>query len=774
MVVPCWADALPAARRTVRSALTVLPDAAVVVLDVDGCWTPLGREQVVTAAQVDLPDRDLHLRSLAVGTSAVARAVVADVVASRPDEVVLALEPGVELLRAPDELLRSARDAGVAVVGRTATTADPAGTWPTEADVAAHGPLHPALLAVHRPASAFLATWRASWRTPEIPWLDTAASRAGARLVGGPAVLLGPWNLLPGHTLDEDATGLRVDGVAVAALDLTLRDPARPWLLAAGIDRPSRARLSDHPALAARCARGAADETADPPAEPAWRASRIGEVPVDDVARGLVREAVLTGEHLPDPVTEPDAVLAWLTGPTAPGVPGRYLRALRESRPDLCEVFPGVPGEHTGPFLDWARAHGRHETRYSQELVDAAVAATGPVPAPPPPDAPRPPGVNVVGYLGGDIGIGESARLVLEALRAAGVPTRAVPVERHLQSRRRPYAEATGPAHGTTVVCVNADLTPSIARTVPHLLAGGARVGMWYWEVEEFPPELGASAALLDEVWVATDFVRAAVAPHVAVPVRVVTPPLPQVRATSVSRAELGLPADRPVVLFVFDYLSTVGRKNPLGAIEAFRRAFAPDEGPVLVLKSINGDRRHAEAERVRLRAAAEPDVVLLEDYLDAPARDALVASCDLYLSLHRAEGLGLTMAEAMAYGRPVVATRYGGNMQFMTDENSFLVPFSRVPVGPEDAPYPPGSPWAEPDLDAAAVLLRVLVEDPEEAARRGARAARDIAELWSPAAVAPRWADAVAGVHRRPDPEPEQRRVDWRHQLRRLSGGRV
>ena len=776
VVVPAWAQAFAAATSTVRSVLDVLPDARVEVVDVDGAWVRVGDETLVTARDLGIDEHDLRRRAFAVGTAAVAVALVADAIAARPGTTVLALAPGVVLLREPLDLLAAARDAGVAVIARTTAPADADGTWPTEADVVAEGALHPAMLAVHDPDPAFLTTWRASWRAPHAPWLDAAASRVGARVVPAPGLLLGPWNLTSSTRVEHVDGPLRADGRPIDALDLTQLDHDRPWSLAPDVTLPPRARLSDHPALAAVCARVAAAGAALPAPSPLWDARTLGDgTPADDVVRGLVRDAVLAGDDVPDPVTQAGPTLEWLTSPPAPGEPGRYLRALRGGRPDLCDAFPGVPGEHTAPFLDWARTYGRNEVAYAQALVDAAVAAVGEPPAATPQTDARPEGVNVVGYLGGDIGIGEAARLVLDALRAAGVPTRAVPVEQHLQSRRRPYPQPTGPVYDTTVVCVNADLTPGIARTVPTLLSHGARVGMWYWEVEHFPPELGAAAALLDEVWVATDFVRAAVEPHVTVPVRVVTPPLPQARPVTVAREDLGLPADRPVALFVFDYLSTVERKNPIGVIEAFRRAFAPDEGPVLVLKSINGDRRPTQAERVRLRARAEPDVVLIEDYLDSAERDALVARCDVYVSLHRAEGLGLTMAEAMSYGKPVVATGYGGNLQFMTEENSFLVPFSRVPVGPGAAPYPAASPWAEPDLDAAARLLRAaLLDTPEEAARRGARAARDVAELWSPPAVAEAWRAAVAAARAPAEPSPAPRRpARWTPSMARRATGR-
>ena len=276
-------------------------------------------------------------------------------------------------------------------------------------------------------------------------------------------------------------------------------------------------------------------------------------------------------------------------------------------------------------------------------------------------------------------------------------------------------------------------MTPTVAAAVPSLLERSYRIGMWYWEVEDFPASQHEGFRHVDEVWVATDFVRRAIEPHSPVPVRTITPPLPQPRTVpGRTRADLGLP-ERPFFLFAFDYLSTVERKNPWGLVDAFEAAFTPGEGPLLVIKSINAGRRPDQAERLRLRVAGSSDVLLLEDYLDAEDRDALVALCDCYVSLHRSEGLGLTMAEAMALGKPVIATGYSGNLQFMTEANSFLVPWTptSIPTGCE--PYPPGGTWAEPDLEAAARLMRTVLEDSELAAARGRQGAEDLRTLHSP-----------------------------------------
>jgi glycosyltransferase involved in cell wall biosynthesis len=140
----------------------------------------------------------------------------------------------------------------------------------------------------------------------------------------------------------------------------------------------------------------------------------------------------------------------------------------------------------------------------------------------------------------------------------------------------------------------------------------------------------------------------------------------------------------------------------------------------VLVLKSINSGFYPNELEQLRATVAARPDVLLLDGPLEQARYHALVGAADAYVSLHRAEGLGLTMAEAMALGKPTIATAYSGNLEFMTEQNSYLVPSRPVEVPSGAGPYPAGAVWAEPDLDAAAACLRAVVDRPEEARAKG------------------------------------------------------
>src|SRR5262249_19551235 len=198
------------------------------------------------------------------------------------------------------------------------------------------------------------------------------------------------------------------------------------------------------------------------------------------------------------------------------------------------------------------------------------------------------------------------------------------------------------------------------------------------------------------------------------------------------NRARYSIPDHRPMFLFMFDYFSTIQRKNPGAVVDAFCEAFTDGEGPILVIKTINGDKTRSDRERLRFRIRGRSDIFFLEDYLDVDENDALIADAQCYVSLHRSEGFGLTLAESMLYGVPVIATAYSGNMDFLTTANSLLVDYSMVPVPEGAGPYPEGASWAEPDVHMAAAHMRRVYGEPEWARSLGARGHDDIVRLMS------------------------------------------
>jgi glycosyltransferase involved in cell wall biosynthesis len=190
-----------------------------------------------------------------------------------------------------------------------------------------------------------------------------------------------------------------------------------------------------------------------------------------------------------------------------------------------------------------------------------------------------------------------------------------------------------------------------------------------------------------------------------------------------------------------FDMASDINRKNPMGAVEAFQHAFPSDDQVSLMIKVHNthlDDSYPEHVDRLGEIASADRRILVMDEALSYADVLSLYNSCDVYVSLHRAEGLGLCLLEAMSLGKPVIATAWSGNMEFMTGDNSCLVRCSFVPVcGSTQAAYrqeniPPESRWAEPDVEQAARWMRRLAQDPELRRSIGTRAAADVGQRQS------------------------------------------
>jgi glycosyltransferase involved in cell wall biosynthesis len=346
--------------------------------------------------------------------------------------------------------------------------------------------------------------------------------------------------------------------------------------------------------------------------------------------------------------------------------------------------------------------------------------------------------LNVVGYLARETGVGESARLCQRSCEAAELESHLIDVDATPELAQAIYR--------ASIYHVNADQLPEVHDQLRPLFDASAyNIGCWHWEMPELPDAWIASADPLHEIWAPSAFVQSAISRKVTIPVVHMPHGVAVTDIEACSPEELGVPPGRFTFLFMFDLGSVVQRKNPLAAAEAFRRAFPRPASAALLIKAGGAESHRQEYAALEEHLRGLPDVYLSDRMLSRPRVNGLLAACDGVVSLHRSEGFGLILAEAMALGKPVVATGWSGNMDFMNSGNSCPVGYELVTLDRTYCPYQAGEQWAEPDAGHAAHLMKRLVEDPAFRTQIGERARHTMRSRFSPEAAGRRYRHRLA-----------------------------
>ena len=674
--------------------------------------------------------------------------LLSHLLARTPGETVLYLDADSLVCGALEDIDALAAQYGVAVRTRTARPLPDDGRRPNEADLRGWGLHDGGLIALggSHDHGELLDWWAARGRAGSAPDggslpLERISSLGqGAHELGDVGVGASFWDL-HGRTVEAAEEGFVIDGVPLRLMRFPRFDRHDPQAIS---DAQNRVRAADQPGLVALCERyarllGAAGDEAASQLPYGWEHLPDG-TRLDHRLRLIYREAVEKAGLRGSPFTRPgmQEFYAWLNARVGAGGAfgiNRLCLMIRDIQPTLRDSYPDLDRESDAlGLIEWLYVHGVREGTIPAAVVPQTSAKGL--------EAERrsrasltPFGVNVAGYFTAELGLGEGHRLLVAALDAVHVPLLpllppTLPPSRHDHPYTTvPVSAASFPVN---LICINGDGLPRFRDEVGSAFFDGRyNIGLWWWEVDRIPAEWEAGFDLLDEIWVGTDYVASALESVSPIPVYRVRFPIVRPRAEPMARAQLGLD-DRWVFLTIFDHHSVLERKNPLATIAAFTEAFSPESGAILILKSVNAESDPVGRERVRAAVAGHPHVHLIEGYFSLAQTHALIATADCLVSLHRAEGLGHVPAEAMMLGKPVIATGYSGNLDYMSHENSYLVDYTLCEVGPGCSPYPADAHWADADVGHAARLMREVFDDQQAARARGALAAAQLADTHS------------------------------------------
>ncbi len=328
-------------------------------------------------------------------------------------------------------------------------------------------------------------------------------------------------------------------------------------------------------------------------------------------------------------------------------------------------------------------------------------------------------GVNFIGPIEFVLGIGTSARGYMKALQHSGVPLNVIPWDEGYTHKKRIAVDypvcASQPVN---ILHINLDQIvhqrpfdtgPLTGLLTPH----GYNIAIVYWELATLRPEWFDVIRRFDEFWCASSFVANAISSTFSGTVSLVRPAL--ARAThppTRTRQDLGLPEDRFLFFYTIDAASVYGRKNPRALIDAYVAEFREDEGAACMIRVLYGSADDPELSHLRSVAAVRSDVVLSERFFSDEEMGDLFALIDCYVSPHRSEGLGLTIIEAMLAKKPVIATPYGGVVDFVNARTALPLKYRVTGVGPGNVPYPENFYWADPELASIRTSMRCVFRD--------------------------------------------------------------
>ena len=327
-----------------------------------------------------------------------------------------------------------------------------------------------------------------------------------------------------------------------------------------------------------------------------------------------------------------------------------------------------------------------------------------------------PEGVNLIGPFKAQIGLGQSCRLLANAIKESNVDYTFENFDLigTVQNGDSTFDDEFVKETPYGINIIHMEPTELMLRCVEfdeNLWNERYNIAFWLWELEEFPNEWTPAINLVDEIWTPSEFASESVRKVTDKPVVTIPYNVTAETDAKYDRKYFNLPEDKFLFLVMFDANSTIMRKNPLGAIEAFKKAFSPEDDSVgIVIKTNNAEEKKLEP--VKQLLEGYKNVYFITDILEKKAVNSLIADVDVFVSLHRAEGFGLVMAEAMLNGTVCIATNWSSNTEFMNKDIACMVDYSFITLEKDMSPYRKGAKWADANTDEAAGYMKRLCTD--------------------------------------------------------------
>jgi len=367
--------------------------------------------------------------------------------------------------------------------------------------------------------------------------------------------------------------------------------------------------------------------------------------------------------------------------------------------------------------------------------------------------------LRIVGHPSASIGMGEHVRSVWRAFNEVGMAPQMVEIHTPTivsdPDVRLEFSNFSTDrlGNGINIFCINADEVARALKVLEHrnaMAVGSYNIIYPAWELERYPAEWGEHLNRFNEVWTATTFVQDSISEAVGIPTYCMRLGCEVRKRALVSRRRYNIRESAYAFLFAFDFLSYVSRKNPFAVIDAFRSLLVdrPFDDVVLIIKTSNAERRpEMKAEFDAAVETLSDRVVVINETLSNNEMKSLMYLTDCFVSLHRSEGFGFGIAEAMALAKPVIVTAYSGNMDYCSDDTALLIPYELVALQPGQYPHWENQRWAEPDVDAARRAMIALIDDPDQGRMLGRQARRKMASDWSYLSVGSGYSDRVNNI---------------------------